>query len=95
MGLGIMRSLDECLLYFNLIIDLCTKALQENFIETFPYFILDYCFSAVYFVLFGVHLKAWGNWPTLLAKHYCFRLKSGVTFLSIANDLEQTIVFAK
>ena len=33
-------------------------------------------------------LKAWRNWPTLLAKHYCFCLKSGVTFLSIANDLE-------
>ena len=25
---------------------------------------------------------------TLLAKHYCFHLKSGVTFLLIANDLE-------
>ena len=31
-------------------------------------------------------LKAWRNCPTLLAKHYCFHLKSGVTFLSIAND---------
>ena len=32
------------------------------------------------------YLKAWRNWPTLLAKHYCFRLKSGVLF--IANNSE-------
>ena len=32
--------------------------------------------------------KTLGNWPTLLAKHYCFHLKSGVTFLLIATDLE-------
>ena len=33
-------------------------------------------------------IKAWRNWPTLLAKHYCFHLESGVTFLSIAIDSE-------
>ena len=33
-------------------------------------------------------LKPWRNWPTSLAKHYCFRLKSGVKFLSLANALE-------
>ena len=35
-----------------------------------------------------IALKAWRNWTTLLAKHYCFRLKSGITFLSIANNSE-------
>ena len=33
-------------------------------------------------------LKAWRNWPKLLAKDYCFHLKSGVTPLTIANDSE-------
>ena len=35
----------------------------------------------------NVH-KAWRNWPTLLAKHYCFRLKSGVVFFAFFNDSE-------
>ena len=43
------------------------------------------CYS--YRTLFET-LKAWRNWPTLLAKHYCFPFKSGVTFLSIDNDSE-------
>ena len=33
-------------------------------------------------------LKARRNWSTLLAKHWCFHLKLGVTFLPIAYDLE-------
>ena len=33
-------------------------------------------------------VKAWRNWPTLLAKHFRFPLKSGITFLSIANISE-------
>ena len=32
-----------------------------------------------------ISIKAWRNWPILLAKH---RLKSGVIFLSTANDSE-------
>ena len=32
--------------------------------------------------------KAWRNWPTLLANHYCFHLKLGVAFLFTANDSE-------
>ena len=32
--------------------------------------------------------KAWRNWSTLLAKHYCFRLKLDVTFLFITSDSE-------
>ena len=34
-------------------------------------------------------IKAWRNWPTLLAKEYCFRFNSGIIFLLIANDLEK------
>ena len=31
-------------------------------------------------------IKEWRNWPAFLARHYRFRLESGVTFFSIAND---------
>ena len=34
------------------------------------------------------HFKAWRNWPTLPAKHYCSRPNSNVCWLSIANDTE-------
>ena len=40
-------------------------------------------------------VKAKRNWPTLLAKHYCFCLKSGVTFLSIANDSKTNKCFCQ
>ena len=37
----------------------------------------------------NIIVKAWQNWPTLIAKDCCqFPLKSGITFLSIANDSE-------
>ena len=36
----------------------------------------------------SLSVKVWRNWPTLLAKHYCFRLKSGVTSFTMANDSE-------
>ena len=36
----------------------------------------------------GMDLKAWENWPTLLAKRYCFNLKSDITSLFIANGSE-------
>ena len=39
-------------------------------------------------IFFGMALMAWQNWPTLLAKHYCFHFRLGVTFLSITNDSE-------
>ena len=44
----------------------------------------------MYLIALGslVVVKAWRNWPTWFAKNYCFRRKSGVTFLSIANDSE-------
>ena len=39
--------------------------------------------------------KCLAKLATLLVKQYCFCLKSGFKFLSIANDQKQTIVFAK
>ena len=35
-----------------------------------------------------MNLKAWRNWPTLLAKHHCSGPNSNVRWLSIANDTE-------
>ena len=35
-----------------------------------------------------IAFKVWRNWPTLLVKHHCFQLESGVMFMSIANDSE-------
>ena len=45
-------------------------------------------FSHVTDIMFARKDKGLVNRLTLLAKHYCFHLESGATFLSIANDLE-------